>query len=576
MVKEGQNGAAWMLIPVRRLTILNKFANATKATLYDVIDNAKDHLEAAKDQEARSAGGWFTYRSSALLPVTKVLPIMIFSKGGTIDSEMHDSYDYFSSSCKPTPSAFVQARDAIPIGTFEEVFHCFTNRTLHLPGEGYIRMACDGSTIPFACMNTYNNPDYFVSGASSKAEDEMDAKEQPQKGEEKPASTGKSVAPPKKLSRQMRRAQERAKKKAEEKVKKAKAALENKKKREEEKKRKIVGNVENGDEKDEAKAKVVKGRAHNEAHLNVLHLSDSGVILDAVIQPVHKKDERSAFLQMAENLVSGPNHLSQDELQRLILSADRGYEGFHVVVSLQELGLHFLIRSKGPQVSSSMLYSLRRFLPSDSGEFDVDIDVTLVRKDSKKDELYDANPDTYVKITTQNFPECTKDHPVQFKIRVVRIDLDGKGNYEYLITNLPRDAFPMSSMKEEYFRRWPVETSNRFLKLVSGLAFLHAKKVDAVIKEIWAKLIMHNFCQVIIYQAVLQYAKKEHGKGKKYLYQINRSYATRITRKFARMRRFCEDLFFVIQQRTEPVRPGRQYARRKRPRYVRSFLYRVC
>ena len=45
--------------------------------------------------------------------------------------------------------------------------------------------------------------------------------------------------------------------------------------------------------------------------------------------------------------------------------------------------------------------------------------------------------------------------------------------------------------------RWGIETSFRNLKHTLGLLHLHAKKVEFVLQEIFAKLTMYNFCQLI-------------------------------------------------------------------------------
>ncbi len=587
--------ALGMSIPGRILTIMNKFANRVKRLLNSVIDGAKTKLEASKDKAARDRGSWFTFRRNALLPFEKVFKILAFSSGETIDQEMHGTDDFFTNSIKPTPSAFVQARDSIPEDSFESVFHDFTNQTVTFPYTGYIRVGCDGITIPFACMPTNNDPDYFIPGRSSRSHDNSTAEiESPQCDMEttpmgtpdaSPAqvdSTSKqsldnggtnTSSPPRKLSRQQAKAQARAAKKTQKREKTDKKEREKKRRADKNNVKRFAGvDSAKSDEIDQQKADAVMSRPHCEAHLNVLHLANPGIILDGLIQPVHCKNERAAFLQMVEKLKVGPYALPPDVLNRIILSADRGYESFHMSLRLAELGMLYLIRSKGPQNKSSMLYSLKEFFPSAPGEFDIDIDVNLVRSMPKDGCTIDGKP--CVKITATNCPECSKDHPAHLQIRVVCIRLNDD-SYEYLITNLPRDAFPIGTMKAEYFMRWPVETSARFLKHVSGLLFLHAKKVSAVRKEIWAKLVMHNYCQAIIYEAVIQRSKKVDQNDNRHLYQINRSFATRIIRKFARKSRFTEDLIEVISARTEPVRPDRSFARRKRPKYVQSFLYRV-
>ena len=57
--------------------------------------------------------------------------------------------------------------------------------------------------------------------------------------------------------------------------------------------------------------------------------------------------------------------------------------------------------------------------------------------------------------------------------------------------------------------RWGIETSFRDLKYTLGLLHLHSKKVDFVHQEIFAKLTMFNFCQLITQSVVIQQKKEE-------------------------------------------------------------------
>ena len=55
--------------------------------------------------------------------------------------------------------------------------------------------------------------------------------------------------------------------------------------------------------------------------------------------------------------------------------------------------------------------------------------------------------------------------------------------------------------------RWGIETSFRNLKHTLGLLHLHAKKVEFVLQEIFAKLTMYNFCELIT-QSVVRHRKR--------------------------------------------------------------------
>ena len=52
--------------------------------------------------------------------------------------------------------------------------------------------------------------------------------------------------------------------------------------------------------------------------------------------------------------------------------------------------------------------------------------------------------------------------------------------------------------------RWGIETSFRDLKHTLGLLHLHAKKVEFILQEVFAKLTMYNFCELITQSVVIQ------------------------------------------------------------------------
>ena len=105
--------------------------------------------------------------------------------------------------------------------------------------------------------------------------------------------------------------------------------------------------------------------------------------------------------------------------------------------------------------------------------------------------------------------------------RIVRFPIS-ESTYETIITNLDKDAFPIQEIKRLYAMRWGIETSFRDLKYTLALLHLHAKKVDFIYQEIFAKLTMYNFCQMITQSVAIQTKKR------KYSYKISFSDAVHI------------------------------------------------
>ncbi|WP_454192787.1 transposase [Paenibacillus sp. Marseille-Q7038] len=58
-------------------------------------------------------------------------------------------------------------------------------------------------------------------------------------------------------------------------------------------------------------------------------------------------------------------------------------------------------------------------------------------------------------------------------------------------------------MKSIYNMRWGIETSFRALKYTVGLTNFHAKRQDSIIQEIFAKMIMYNFTEMITSRVVI-------------------------------------------------------------------------
>ncbi|MFR7358504.1 MAG: transposase [Dorea longicatena] len=82
------------------------------------------------------------------------------------------------------------------------------------------------------------------------------------------------------------------------------------------------------------------------------------------------------------------------------------------------------------------------------------------------------------------------------------------GNYECLITNLDRKEFSTEKLKTLYKMRWGIETSFRKLKYTIGMSNLHSKNPEYICQEIFGKLILYNFCEIIASHVVLEQRNK--------------------------------------------------------------------
>lgn len=144
-------------------------------------------------------------------------------------------------------------------------------------------------------------------------------------------------------------------------------------------------------------------------------------------------------------------------------------------------------------------------------------------------------------------------------------------SYECVITNLPQEKFSADKIKQLYAKRRGIETSFRELKYALGLTKFHAKKPEYIKQEIWSRMTLYNFCEIITTNVVVK--KKE---GCKHMYQLNYTRAIRICRHFLSIKKekAPPDAEYLIGHELLPIRPGRTDPRKVKTQSMISFLYR--
>jgi len=302
-------------------------------------------------------------------------------------------------------------------------------------------------------------------------------------------------------------------------------------------------------------------KGYNLLHLNALYDLCSRLYVDSITQPRRKMNELRALTDMVDR--SRIN-------DKAIIVADRYYESYNVFAHIERKGWHYVIRVKDLG-STGILSGLD--LPQ-CGEFDVRINLVLTKKQTKE---IKARPDIYKFVpstSTFDFLDLheNKFYPISF--RVVRVLLDN-GTYETLITNLDPIMFPAYKIKHIYRLRWGIETSFRELKYTIGLTHFHAKKQEFIAQEIFARLIMYNFAEIITTHVVISHNDTKHD------YKVNFTVAVIVCRRFLRLR--CNepplDVEALIRKNTLPIRPtrkGQTNERNVRPKPAVSFVYRVA
>lgn len=297
-------------------------------------------------------------------------------------------------------------------------------------------------------------------------------------------------------------------------------------------------------------------------HINAFYDLDRHIYTDALLQPVHQKDEFRAFCDIVDR------HPVSDGTKNVYIG-DRGYCSYNNMAHVLEHQQYFLFRTK--DIHSKGLVGGFDF--PDQEVFDIDVDVALVRSHSSKIKIESSYRRFVDKATSFDFIEYGSKGTYCMAFRIVRFPI-ADGSYECVVTNLPRDEFPPQRIQELYFSRWGIETSFRKLKYTVGLSNFHAYKSEYVKQEIWARMVTYNLTETLVNHTVIEKRETKHN------YKINFSSAVHICRSF--LRPAAEErpvnVTALLQKELIPIRNERQYPRLKtahfrKPRY---FIYRAA
>lgn len=297
-------------------------------------------------------------------------------------------------------------------------------------------------------------------------------------------------------------------------------------------------------------------------HLNAFYDIEKHTYTDAILQPIHEKDEFRAFCNMVDRHEILPG-------TKNVYVGDRGYCSYNNMAHVIEQGQYFLFRTK--DIHSKGLVS--NFDLPETESFDITVKVTLVRSHSKKITVLDGYKRFVEKATSFDYITYGSSDTYELSFRIVRFPLS-ESSYECIVTNLPTREFPPERIKKCYFARWGIESSFRKLKYTIGLSNFHAYKPEYIKQEIWAKLIAYNITETLINNVVVETQDTKHD------YKVNFTVAAHICRVFLRLstEKDSMDVMCLLKKELIPIRKDRQYPRLKtahfrKPRY---FLYRAA
>ena len=303
---------------------------------------------------------------------------------------------------------------------------------------------------------------------------------------------------------------------------------------------------------------------YNLLHLDAMYDLCQNTYVDAVLGGKNTASESFNLCKMIE----------RSELTDALIIADRGYESYNLMAHIQEKGWYFLIRIQDVLNSRGIAAGFN--LPH-TEEFDLFVDLSLTKKQTKEVRLLAKDRNKYrILAATSSFdylPAKSRKHdPAVFynlPFRIVRFQI-ADGIFETVVTNLNSVDFPKKELKKLYSMRWGIETAFRELKYTVGLLHFHAKKVEYIYQEVFARLTMYNFTELVTSHVIIQNANT------KYLYKANFTVAVHVCRQLFLGNVSPPDVEALIQRHTSPIRPGRRRPRKMTAKHAVSFLYRVA
>lgn len=299
-------------------------------------------------------------------------------------------------------------------------------------------------------------------------------------------------------------------------------------------------------------------RGFNQIHINALYSIMDRRFIDLMIQPGRKRNEYAAFCQMVDAVGrDGPP---------TIYTADMGYASYNNFAHVIENGQFFLIRCNDKRLKGILGRSVDTLK-----EIDCRIDLILSGTQAAKKRSRPELSEHYRHICKNVPMDYLKNESDEYDItlRAVRFEIK-PGYFENIITNLPGLEFDFEDFKDLYHLRWGEETSFRDLKYPLCLKAFHSKKYKYIVREIWARAILHNFSSEIVSDVVIE------KRDTKYEYQANFAESFKICRDFLRIHDSVTqiDVEGLIAHNIEAIRPGRTFARQHRFKLPISFCYR--
>jgi hypothetical protein len=285
-----------------------------------------------------------------------------------------------------------------------------------------------------------------------------------------------------------------------------------------------------------------QGRACPMARLSQMYDPLNHITVDAAIQP-KSNGEREMAADHFLNLM--PNDL---------ILLDRGYPAWWLFALILSMNTQFCARI------SKKWKIVNRFLASGRKQRIISLPV----------------PDTSLKIAGQIGLNLKP-----LKLRLMRIDTEGAQPLVLITSLIDSSNYPFELFCDLYHDRWPVEEDYKAIKCRIELENFSGKSAHSIYQDFHAKVLMKNLASIIA-QPVNDILAADPTTERKYVYQVNFTHALSKVKDWVPLlfqgttkaiRSIMEALLELLEQTTEPIRPGRKYPRNHR---ISARRYYTC
>ena len=159
------------------------------------------------------------------------------------------------------------------------------------------------------------------------------------------------------------------------------------------------------------------------------------------------------------------------------------------------------------------------------------------------------------------------------KVRLLKIPLDD-GTIEVLLTTLlDKREYPYKEFGPLYFKRWGSETNFDYWKNKAQIEIISGHSVEAINQDFYATVFTANLHSILREECEEELVVKT--QDRKYDYALNRNVGLGVLKGRILKLFFEEDSVPILKElhrlflfHLEPVRPNRQFERKKRHRHL--------